>query len=88
LKINFRGAARNKQYLQRIGVTHVLNCAEGRMAGQVNTGPNFYKDCPIKYLGLDLLDLPKSNIKRHFHTAAEFIETALKENGTNPFISK
>jgi hypothetical protein len=59
----------------------VLNCAEGKMLGQVNTGPNFYKGCPIKYLGLDLLDLPKSNIKKYFNTAAEFIDTALNENG-------
>ena len=33
----FRGAARNTFYLKRLGVTHVLNTAEGNRNGTVNT---------------------------------------------------
>ena len=32
-----RGAARNTFYLKRLGVTHVLNTAEGNRNGTVNT---------------------------------------------------
>ena len=32
-----RGAARNTFYLKRLGVTHVLNTAEGNRNGKVNT---------------------------------------------------
>lgn len=37
-----RGAALNKQYLKLIGVTHVLNAAEGSRLGQVNTCERYY----------------------------------------------
>ncbi|KAF4524090.1 hypothetical protein B566_EDAN007673 [Ephemera danica] len=75
------GTARNKQYLQRIGITHVLNCAEGGKVGQVNTGATYYEGCPIKYLGLKLADLPVANIKKYFDCASEFIEQAISSNG-------
>lgn len=49
--------------------------------GQVNTGPSYYEGCPIKYLGLDLIDLPVANIKKHFDSASEFIASAVCSNG-------
>lgn len=44
LKFNFSAAARNKQYLRMMGITHVLNTAEGSRFGQVDTGHSYYRD--------------------------------------------
>jgi len=42
-KKNFRGAAKNKFYLKKIGVTHVLNSAEGSQFGNVVSMSDNYK---------------------------------------------
>ncbi|XP_008203828.2 dual specificity protein phosphatase 3 isoform X2 [Nasonia vitripennis] len=73
--------AKNKPYLQRIGITHVLNAAEGKKFGMVNTDANYYKDTTIKYLGLRMLDLPSTDIAQFFFTAAAFIEDAVQSGG-------
>nr|CAD7592917.1 unnamed protein product [Timema genevievae] len=75
------GAAQNKQYLKRLGVTHVLNTAEGNRFGMVNTNEGYYRDSGIKYMGVHLLDLPMTNIGAHFNETADFIEEAVKSGG-------
>ncbi|KAF2360806.1 Dual specificity phosphatase catalytic domain [Trinorchestia longiramus] len=77
-------AAMNKQYLLRNGVTHVLNAAANLKMGPapVKTGEEFYKDTPLIYKGLDLIDLPFANAAKHFEAAAEFIDGALNSGGT------
>ncbi|XP_049788118.1 dual specificity protein phosphatase 3 [Schistocerca nitens] len=75
------GAAKNKQYLRKIGVTHVLNTAEGNRFGMVNTSRDYYRDSGIKYMGLQLQDLPVTNIALYFEEAADFIEEAIKSGG-------
>lgn len=46
----FRAAAKNKTYLRMMGITHVLNAAEGCRYGQVDTGHIYYRDMPsVKY---------------------------------------
>ena len=77
----FRGAAKNTFYLKKIGVTHVLNTAEGNRTGQVDTNQNFYKPFGIKYKGLKLLDVAQTNISMYFTEVAEFIDEALKSGG-------
>lgn len=42
----FSAAAKNKQYLRLMGITHVLNTAEGTRFGQVDTGHGYYRDMP------------------------------------------
>ena len=37
----FRSAARNTFYLKKVGVTHVLNTAEGQTSGTVDTNQVF-----------------------------------------------
>jgi hypothetical protein len=44
--ISFSAAAKNKQYLRLMGITHVLNTAEGTRFGQVDTGHGYYRDMP------------------------------------------
>ncbi|XP_015434142.1 PREDICTED: dual specificity protein phosphatase 3 [Dufourea novaeangliae] len=73
--------ARNKQYLQMLGITHLLNCAEGKRFGFVNTDENYYKDTTIKYLGLPLADVCSTDISKYFDTVADFIDEAVSTKG-------
>ncbi|XP_012228253.1 dual specificity protein phosphatase 3-like [Linepithema humile] len=73
--------ARNKEYLKMLGITHLLNAAEGRRCGFVNTDSNYYRDTPIKYLGLTVMDLPSINISKYFDVAANFIDEAISTGG-------
>ncbi|XP_064466489.1 dual specificity protein phosphatase 3-like [Ornithodoros turicata] len=75
------GAARNKDYLRGLGVTHVLNTAEGYQFGQVDTTKEFYASHHIEYLGLRLIDMPQEDISAHFDKSAEFIESCLERKG-------
>lgn len=50
-------AAKNKQYLRLMGITHVLNTAEGSRFGQVDTGHGFYRDMPNLRLEIPSVDL-------------------------------
>ncbi len=78
----FRGAAKNTFYLKKVGITHVLNTAEGSVIGTVDTNQDFYRPFGIKYKGLKLLDVPQTNIAMYFNDVADFIDDALKEGGT------
>lgn len=78
----FRATAKNKKYLKMLGITHVLNSAEGKRFGFVDTDENYYKDTTMKYMGLPLPDLPSTCISKYFHTAAEFIEQATSTGGS------
>ena len=81
--IFFRGAAKNTFYLKKIGVTHVLNTAEGSRVGSVDTNQSYYKPFGIKYKGLQLLDVAQTNISMYFNEVADFIDQALESGGKN-----
>ncbi|XP_012267509.2 dual specificity protein phosphatase 3 isoform X1 [Athalia rosae] len=73
--------AKNKEYLKKLGITHVLNAAEGKRFGFVDTDKNYYKDTTIKYLGLPLADRPWICISEYFYTASAFIDEAILQKG-------
>lgn len=73
--------AKNKEYLKRLGITHLLNTAEGRRCGFVNTNSDYYRNTTIKYLGLAIMDLPSINISKYFYEAANFIDEAISTGG-------
>ncbi|KAL7648027.1 UNVERIFIED_CONTAM: hypothetical protein RMT77_001644 [Armadillidium vulgare] len=75
------GAAKNRDYLKHVGITHVLNTAQGDKMATVNTNADFYKNYGIMYLGLELLDFPSANIAKYFEESANFIDEALKNGG-------
>ena len=77
----FRGAAKNAFYLKKVGVTHVLNTAEGTRMGMVDTNQNFYRPFGIKYKGFKLLDVAQTNIAMYFAEVADYIDEALKSGG-------
>jgi predicted enzyme related to lactoylglutathione lyase len=81
IHVGDKGAAKNTFYLKKVGVTHVLNTAEGQRNGTVDTSQEFYKPFGIKYKGLKLLDVAQTNIAIYFNEVAEFIEEALQNGG-------
>lgn len=73
--------AKNKRYLTMLGITHLLNAAEGKKFGFVNTNNNYYANTTIKYFGLSIQDLPTEDISKHFCKAANFIDEAVSTKG-------
>lgn len=74
-------SAKNKIYLTKLGITHVVNTAEGKLFGMVDTDQDFYRYTNIQYLGFSLMDLPVTNISAHFDEVAEFIDCAVTSGG-------
>lgn len=73
--------AKNKGFLKALGITHVLNSAEGEEMSMVNTDSEFYRHDGIKYLGLKLRDLPFTPISKHFRQVANFIDEGISSGG-------
>ncbi|KAF7652542.1 hypothetical protein LDENG_00095080 [Lucifuga dentata] len=59
-----------------LGITHVLNAAEGKW-NNVLTGASYYRDMDIQYYGVEADDKPTFNISQYFCPAAQFIHEAL-----------
>jgi len=75
--------------LRRIGVTHVLNAAQGRKFNQIDTDDAFYSDIGVAFLGIPAIDVFGFKMSKYFATATDFIENALCSEGgmcdeTNP----
>lgn len=59
-----------------LGITHVLNAAEGKW-NNVLTGAQYYRDMDIQYYGIEADDKPTFNISQYFSPAANFIHEAI-----------
>uniref|UniRef100_A0A3Q0SJH0 Dual specificity protein phosphatase n=1 Tax=Amphilophus citrinellus TaxID=61819 RepID=A0A3Q0SJH0_AMPCI len=59
-----------------LGITHILNAAEGKW-NNVLTGAQYYRDMGIQYYGVEADDKPTFNISQYFSPAANFIHEAL-----------
>lgn len=75
----FSKLAMQPEKLKKLGFTHILNAAEGRKFGQINTCATFYEDVGIKYLGFSIIDNPAYKIGMHFDEAIQFLEEALQD---------
>lgn len=64
-----------------MGITHIINTAEGINFAQINTGAHYYRDLNIKYMGLNLMDIESARISIHFSETADFIEQAINGGG-------
>ncbi|XP_041644932.1 dual specificity phosphatase 29-like [Cheilinus undulatus] len=62
--------------LRDLGITHVLNAAEGKF-NNVLTGAEYYSDMDIQYFGVEADDKPTFNISQYFCPATQFIHEAL-----------
>lgn len=77
--LSHRFIAKNITRLQHLGITHVLNAAEGKSFMHVNTNAEFYEGSGITYHGIKANDTPEFNLSRYFEEAADFIEKALSQ---------
>ncbi|XP_034007800.1 dual specificity phosphatase DUPD1-like [Trematomus bernacchii] len=62
--------------LRDLGVTHVLNAAEGKF-NNVLTGADYYTDMEIQYFGVEADDKPTFNMSQYFCPSTQFIHEAL-----------
>ncbi|XP_061740119.1 dual specificity protein phosphatase 3-like [Nerophis ophidion] len=69
--------ANNVMRLKRLGITHILNAAEGNSLMHVNTNPEFYAGTGLVYHGVPASDTDHFDIGIYFEEAAEFITEAL-----------
>lgn len=68
----------NKYELWKLGITHVLNAAHGKMCCK---GSDDYYGTTVSYYGVPANDLPTFDLSPFFHPAAQFIHQALKSGG-------
>lgn len=71
-----RKTALERPGLRVLGITHVLNAAEGKW-NNVLTGAHYYTDMDIQYFGVEADDKPTFNISQFFCSATQFIHKAL-----------
>ncbi|XP_061159659.1 dual specificity protein phosphatase 3-like [Syngnathus typhle] len=69
--------ATNTTRLKSLGITHILNAAEGNSFMHVNTSAEFYAGTGITYHGVAASDTDHFDISVFFQEAADFIEEAL-----------
>ncbi len=75
----FSRLAMEPMKLKKLGFTHILNAAEGRKFGQINTSATYYEEAGIHYLGFSIIDNPAYKIGMHFEEAIQFLEEALND---------
>lgn len=74
-----RKTALERAGLRELGITHVLNAAEGKF-NNVLTGAGYYGDMGILYYGVEADDKPTFNISQYFCPATQFIHEALSHS--------
>ncbi|XP_065526732.1 dual specificity protein phosphatase 13B-like isoform X1 [Lathamus discolor] len=67
--------ARDKVQLSRMGISHVVNAVAGR--SHIDAGPEFYKDLPVDYYGVEAEDNPNFDLSIYFYPVARHIKAAL-----------
>ncbi|NXD65585.1 DS13B phosphatase, partial [Eolophus roseicapillus] len=67
--------ARDKEQLSRMGISHVVNAVAGR--SHIDTGPEFYKDLPVDYYGVEAEDNLNFDLSIYFYPVAQHIKAAL-----------
>ncbi|KAB5543363.1 hypothetical protein PHYPO_G00078210 [Pangasianodon hypophthalmus] len=78
LYIGDQDIASNRQELIKLGITHILNCAQSKWRG----GAEYYEGMNITYHGIEAHDSPSFDMSVNFYPAAEFIHKALSMGGT------
>ncbi|XP_068161836.1 dual specificity protein phosphatase 13B-like [Antennarius striatus] len=74
-----RATARDKVLLVDLGITHVVNAADGPR--HIDTGPQFYRHTGIRYHGVEAADCRDFDLSPFFTETADFIHAALTQNG-------
>ncbi|XP_019711995.1 dual specificity protein phosphatase 26 [Hippocampus comes] len=69
--------ASDRRELARVGITHIVNCAQSRWRGAADC----YAGMNVTYLGIEAHDSPAFDMSKNFYPAAEFIHKALTGGG-------
>ena len=79
----YRSTALCIGHLREMGVTAVLNAAQGSMTdwNYVNTKAIYYTGVGIQFLGVPAIDLKWYPNCNHFQEASDFIEEVVKSKG-------
>lgn len=77
-----RYAARDKNHLIQLGITHVVNVAAGKF--QVDTGAKFYRGTPLEYYGIEADDNPFFDLSVYFLPVARYVRDALNTPRSEP----
>uniref|UniRef100_A0A672P379 Dual specificity protein phosphatase n=1 Tax=Sinocyclocheilus grahami TaxID=75366 RepID=A0A672P379_SINGR len=77
LYIGDQEIASNRKELVKLGITHILNCAQSKWRG----GAEYYAGMNIIYHGIEAHDSPSFDMSVNFYPAAEFIHRALSTGG-------
>lgn len=64
-----------------LGITHVVNAAQGVGFGMVDTNEHFYHPVNIRYMGLAVCDDSNVAINEYFDSVSNFIDDALSQKG-------
>lgn len=80
---SYRSTALCIRILKDLGITAVVNCAQGEMTdwNYVNTKASYYSGANVRFFGIPAIDLKHYPINQHFYKAAEFIHQELTERG-------
>lgn len=73
--------AKDRIGLKRLGITHILNSAEGKTAYHVNTNFVMFKHVDIEYYGIEAMDQMNFQLTPYFDKSAEFIQKGLDSGG-------
>ena len=76
-----RDITKDHEKLKAAGVTHVVNCAQGKKMHQVDTNTDFYEPAGIRYHGFVATDILTFKMTPHLQPAADYIEEALISGG-------
>ncbi|TKS89697.1 Dual specificity phosphatase DUPD1 [Collichthys lucidus] len=79
LYIGDAATAQRKTLLADLGITHVVNAADGPR--HIDTGQHFYKDTNIQYHGVEAPDCKDFDLSPFFTETADFIHGALSQKG-------
>ncbi|GLD71441.1 dual specificity protein phosphatase 26 [Lates japonicus] len=77
LYIGDQDIASDRRELAKLGITHILNCAQSKWRG----GAEYYAGMNITYHGIEAHDSPTFDMSVNFYPAAEFIHKALTSGG-------
>lgn len=73
-----RSVANDRYSLWKLGITHVVNVAHGRMHCQ---GSHDFYGSTVDYYGVPADDSPSFDLSRYFFPSAEYIQNALDAAG-------
>ncbi|CAK6956706.1 dual specificity protein phosphatase PHS1-like [Scomber scombrus] len=83
LFIGDMSVANDRYSLWKLGITHVLNAAHGRMYCQ---GSHDFYGSAVDYYGVPADDSPSFDLSRYFFPSAEYIQNALDTAGARIFV--